>query len=103
MIKVLRESTDNLEVLVQKFVDDCKKYDHRDANKVKKRIASTSEFDNGYVMHSDWKKMTALDAEKQAREISKKDPDKTYYVAYDDVMIGASDFKWKNGQIINRR
>ena len=49
-------------------------------------------------MHGDWQKIPVIDAELMAKEKSLKNPDKTYYVQYDDLMIGSSDLQWKNGQ-----
>lgn len=63
-----------------------------------KRIASTTEFDNGYIIHDDWKIMSDDEAEELARQKSIDNPDKVYYVQYDDIMNPSSDYKWKNGQ-----
>lgn len=101
MIKIVEEfSSDELESLVQKFVDKCEVYHHRDADRIYKRIARVGEFDNGRVMHGDWQRISALEAEELARAKSIQYPDKTFYVQYDDIMIGSSDIKWKNGQFI---
>lgn len=102
MIKVINESEDiNINAIANKFIDDQKYYTHSDPNEVKKRIAKIGEFDNGHVIHGDWKKMSVVDSEEMARDMSIKDPDNIYYVQYDDLMIGASDVKWKNGHVIN--
>lgn len=73
----------------------------RDFNKVQKRIARVGEFDNGYVMHNDWKVMSIADSEELARQKSLENPNDTFYVQYDDIMNPSSDFKWKGGQRIN--
>lgn len=62
-----------------------------------KRIARADEFDNGSVMHSDWKKISDEEAEDVAKEKSLADPNKIYYVQYDDIMNPSSDIYWVNG------
>lgn len=71
---------------------------NKNLDRIQKRIACTTEFDNGHVMHGDWQRIPVIDAELMAKEKSLKNPDKTYYVQYDDLMIGSSDLQWKNGQ-----
>ena len=71
---------------------------NKNLDRIQKRIACTTEFDNGHVMHGDWQKIPVIDAELMAKEKSLKNPDKTYYVQYDDLMIGSSDLQWKNGR-----
>lgn len=66
-----------------------------------KRISSYKEFDNGHVLHSDWKEMSSEDAENIAKQKSIDDPDNIYYVAYDDVMDSSSDLRWINGKSYN--
>lgn len=66
----------------------------------KKRIACTTEFDNGYVMHNDWKEMSGDEAEELAKKKSLENPNKVFYVAYDDIMNPSSDIKWKNGEVV---
>lgn len=81
------------------FYDDNKSLtEARDFNKVQKRIARVGEFDNGYVMHSDWKVMSIEDSEEQARMKSLENPDDVFYVQYDDIMNPSSDIKWKAGK-----
>lgn len=63
-----------------------------------KRISSYKEFDNGHVLHNDWKEMSSEDAENIAKQKSIDDPDNIYYVAYDDVMDPSSDLRWINGK-----
>lgn len=63
-----------------------------------KRVSYRGEFDNGHVIRGDWKKMSNEDAEELARQKSIKDPDRAYYVQYDDIMNPASDFFWINGK-----
>lgn len=65
-----------------------------------KRIASTTEFDNGHVIFNDWKKMTDEEAEELAKQKSIENPGKVYYVKYDDIMNPCSDIKWKNGKAL---
>lgn len=62
-----------------------------------KRVARTDEFDNGSVMHGDWKKISDEEAEDVAKEKSLADPNKIYYVQYDDIMNPSSDIYWVNG------
>lgn len=62
-----------------------------------KRIARYSEFDNGHVLH-DWKEMTDEEAEEVAKQMSLKNPDDIYYVAYDNLMDSSSDKRWVNGE-----
>lgn len=71
-----------------------------DFDKVQKRIACTDEFDNGKVMHDDYFNSTSDEAEEKAKKMSLDNPDKTFYVKYDDVMNPCSDIKWKNGEKI---
>lgn len=66
-----------------------------------KRIACTTEFDNGHVIHNDWKTLSNDEAEELARQKSVDNPGKVYYVQYDDIMNPSSDIKWKNGQKLN--
>lgn len=85
----------NIENALQNFID----YNsNKNLDRIQKRIAYTTEFDNGRVMHGDWQRIPVIDAELMAKEKSLKNPDKTYYVQYDDLMIGSSDLQWKNGQ-----
>lgn len=63
-----------------------------------KRISRYKEFDNGYVIHSDWKDMSSDEAEELARKASLKNPDDVFYVAYDDLMNASSDLRWINGK-----
>jgi len=72
-----------------------------DADKAQKRIACTTEFDNGYVLHNDYFNATSAEAEEKAKQASIENPDKVFYVKYDDVMNPSSDIKWKNGEQIN--
>lgn len=67
---------------------------------VKKRIARVDEFDNGHVMF-DYFQITSDEAEEQARQMSIKQPDKVFYVKYDNIMEPCSDIKWKNGEQIS--
>ena len=69
-----------------------------DADKVQKRIACTTEFDNGHVFHNDYFRATSAEAEERAKQASIENPDKVFYVKYDDVMNPSSDIKWKNGE-----
>ena len=72
-----------------------------DADRVKKRIAYTTEFDNGHVIHNDYFRASSAEAEEMARQKSIENPGKVFYVKYDNVMEPCSDIKWKNGQKIN--
>ena len=67
---------------------------------IDKRITYDGEFDNGHVIHDDWKEIPAFDAELWAKEKSLENPDREYWVKYDDIMIGSSDLQWKNGKIV---
>ena len=69
-----------------------------DADKVQKRIACTTEFDNGHVFHNDYFRASSAEAEERAKQASIENPDKVFYVKYDDVMNPSSDIKWKNGE-----
>ena len=72
-----------------------------DADKVQKRIACTTEFDNGHVFHNDYFRATSAEAEERAKQASIENPDKVFYVKYDDIMNPSSDIKWKNGEQLN--
>lgn len=72
-----------------------------DADKVQKRIACTTEFDNGHVFHNDYFRASSAEAEERARQKSIENPDRVFYVKYDDVMNPSSDIKWKNGEQLN--
>lgn len=63
-----------------------------------KRVASYKQFDNGHVLHGDWKKMTSDEAENLAKQKSLENPDDIFYVAYDDIMNPDSDLRWINGK-----
>lgn len=71
------------------------------ADRVQKRIACTTEFDNGHVFHNDYFRASSAEAEEMARQKSIENPGKVFYVKYDNVMEPCSDIKWKNGQKIN--
>ena len=72
-----------------------------DADRVKKRIAYTTEFDNGHVFHNDYFRASSAEAEEMARQKSIENPGKVFYVQYDNVMEPCSDIMWKNGKKIN--
>ena len=72
-----------------------------DADKVQKRIACTTEFDNGHVFHNDYFRASSAEAEERAKQTSIENPNKVFYVKYDDVMNPSSDIKWKNGEQLN--
>lgn len=63
-----------------------------------KRIDYFGSFDNGHVIHGDWKKMTPEEAENMARQASIDDPNHVYYVYNDDVMNPTSDSSWYKGE-----
>lgn len=67
-------------------------------DKVQKRIAYVGEFDNGHVIHNDFFRSSAAEAEEKARIASIKDPTKTFYVQYDNIMYPSSEFYWKDGK-----
>lgn len=75
-----------------------RKSTHHPVTAAKKRIARIGEWDNGHVIRNDWRSMSPEDAEEEARKQSLKDPEGTYYVAYDDVMNPCSPYSWKNGK-----
>lgn len=75
-----------------------RKSTHHPVTAAKKRIARIGEWDNGHVIRNDWRSMSPEDAEEEARKQSLKDPEGTYYVAYDDVMNPYSPYSWKNGK-----
>ena len=72
-----------------------------DADKVQKRIACTTEFDNGHVFHNDYFRASSAEAEERAKQASIENPNKVFYVKYDDVMNPSSNIKWKNGEQLN--
>lgn len=63
-----------------------------------KRIARYGEFDNGYVLHNDWREMSDEEAEELAKQASIKDPTDVYYVHYDDIMNPSNDIRWYKGK-----
>lgn len=63
-----------------------------------KRIDYFGSFDNGHVIHGDWKKMTPEEAEDMARQASIDDPNHVYYVYNDDVMNPTTDSSWYKGE-----
>lgn len=63
-----------------------------------KRIARYGEFDNGYVLHNDWREMSDEEAEELAKQASIKDPTDVYYVQYDDIMNPSNDIRWYKGK-----
>ena len=84
-----------------KIYKTAKKNEAFDADKVQKRIACTTEFDNGHVFHNDYFRASSAEAEERAKQASIENPDKVFYVKYDDVMNPSSDIKWKNGEQLN--
>lgn len=63
-----------------------------------KRIARYGEFDNGYVLHNNWREMSDEEAEELAKQASIKDPTDVYYVQYDDIMNPSNDIRWYKGK-----
>lgn len=63
-----------------------------------KRIARYGEFDNGYVLHNDWREMSDEEAEELAKQASIKNPTDVYYVQYDDIMNPSNDIRWYKGK-----
>lgn len=92
----IESATDNVYSSKQPGVR--RKSTHRPVTAAKKRIARIGEWDNGHVIRNDWRSMSPEDAEEEARKQSLKDPEGTYYVAYDDVMNPCSLYSWKNGK-----
>lgn len=64
-----------------------------------KRIARYNEFDNGYVIHNDWKKISDEEAEELAKQASIEDPTDVYYVQFDDIMNSSNDNRWYKGEL----
>lgn len=62
------------------------------------RIDHYGAFDNGHVLHGDWKKMSNEEAELLAKQYSENDPEDIYYVHYDNIMDPASDYVWYQGE-----
>lgn len=87
----------DLDALIEEFAENEGKPIER-LDRISKRISYVGEFDNGHVMHNDWVSMTVKEAEEEAKQASLADPNKTFFVSYDDVMIGSSDIRWKDGK-----
>ena len=90
----------------QAMIDFVKNYDLKTESKeVKtegtnlKRIARYNEFDNGYVLHNDWKKISDEEAEELAKQASIKDPTDVYYVQFDDIMNSSNNNRWYKGEL----
>ena len=90
----------------QAMIDFVKNYDLKTESKeVKtegtnlKRIARYNEFDNGYVLHNDWKKISDEEAEELAKQASIKDPTDVYYVQFDDIMNSSNNNRWYKGKL----
>ena len=66
-----------------------------------KRISRYGEFDNGHVIHNDWRNMSDKEAEDLAKQMSAANPNDIYYVAYDNVMNPSSDLRWIAGEPYN--
>lgn len=62
------------------------------------RIDHYGAFDNGRVLHNDWRKMSNEQAELLAKQYSENDPENIYYVHYDNIMDPASDYVWYQGE-----
>ncbi len=62
-----------------------------------KRIARTDESDNRHVFFYDWKQISAEEAEALAKQASIENPEKIYYVKYNDNMNPISDIYWVAG------
>ena len=62
------------------------------------RIDHYGAFDNGRVLHNDWRKMSNEEAELLAKQYSENDPEGIYYVHYDNIMDPASDYVWYQGE-----
>ena len=63
------------------------------------RIDHYGAFDNGRVLHNDWRKMSNEEAELLAKQYSENDPEGIYYVHYDNIMDPASDYVWYQGEL----
>lgn len=61
-------------------------------------VDASGAFDNGHVLHGDWKKMSNEEAELLAKQYSENDPENIYYVHYDNIMDPASDYVWYQGE-----
>ena len=64
-----------------------------------KRISRYNEFDNGHVLHNDWKKISDEEAEELAKQASIKDPTDVYYVQFDDIMNSSNNNRWYKGKL----
>lgn len=62
------------------------------------RIDHYGAFDNGRVLHNDWRKMSNEEAELLVKQYSENDPEGIYYVHYDNIMDPASDYVWYQGE-----
>lgn len=64
-----------------------------------KRISRYNEFDNGHVLHNDWKKISDEEAEELAKQASIKDPTDVYYVQFDDIINSSNNNRWYKGKL----
>lgn len=91
----------------QAMIDFVKNYDLKteSAKSIKvegtayKRISRYNEFDNGHVLHNDWKKISDEEAEELAKQASIKDPTDVYYVQFDDIMNSSNNNRWYKGEL----
>lgn len=90
-----QKDIDNYEKEIQESKTNKKK---KIEGTTQKRIARYGEFDNGYVLHNDWKEMSDEEAEELAKQASIKDPTDVYYVKYDDIMNPSNDIRWYKGK-----
>ena len=67
-----------------------------DVNKVAKRIARYKEPDK-HIFHSWYEKLSPDKAEEMARQASLENPEDVYFVQYDDIMNGSSEYRYVNG------
>lgn len=83
----------------QTMTFDFDELDESVSDRTLKRISYTTEFDNGHVLHNDWRRVSIEDAEELARQRSLEEPNKIFYVQYDDIMDPSSDNYYKNGKL----
>lgn len=67
-----------------------------DVNKVAKRVARYKEPDK-HVFHSWYEELSPDKAEEMARQASLENPEDVFYVQYDDIMNGSSEYRYVNG------
>lgn len=104
LVKSVEDSKYGARQEIAKYLDDNsmgESLEEYEISESLKRISRYGEFNNGHVIHNDWRNMSDKEAEDMAKQRSAANPNDIYYVAYDNVMNPSSDLRWIAGEPYN--